>query len=557
MRKITMLVALVLISAITFAQATKHNVTALKAVKSHINGQVPSNTKAVVDSLRYDSDNADGIGTNAAATFGVYAYFPAAFTASHHTNGNTISSVKLFINGATDVASATVKIFSDQGITTLATKAFTPVEGWNDVTLTTPLAIPATDMYIGYEVVATGGYPAGIDGATTAIPNGNWMFFNGTWSHLTDLLATATGTWNIRAMVDGTALTTPVAFCNPTAWAAGDVIVGNNTTSASLVLQNIGAGTLTVSGITGLSAPYTTTLVPASVNLTAGQTATFTFTFAPTATGAANQTAVIATNAGNVTINLTGNGIQCNTVTTFPWSEGFENAGLMPSCWTTVDADGDGYNWGIAALSDGLTTHSGDYSAFSASWVSVALTPDNYLITPKLAINNAGLKLHFWTAGQDILYPAEHYSVMVSTTGTAPANFTEIFNETLSDTAFHQVSLPLTTYNGQQIYIAFRHWNVTDMFKMKLDDVSIDLLSGVNEINETNIVSVFPNPANNTLYIDAKKINTVEIFNLTGAKVASYGNQNSINISDLAQGTYLVKVITDNKVTTKKINIVR
>lgn len=549
-----MLVALVLISAITFAQVTKQNATVLKAVKSQIKGQVPSNAKAVVDSLRYDGDNADGIGTGAAASFGVYAYFPASYTAAHHTAGNTITSVKLFINGATDLTSATVKIYSDQGVTELASKVFTPAEGWNEVVLTTPLAIPATDMYIGYDMVATAGYPAGLDGATVAIPNANWIIFNGAWSHVTDLSATITGSWNIRAMVDGTALTTPVATVTPDAWAAGDVIVGGTVTSSTIALQNVGAGTLTVSGISGISAPFTTTLNPATVSLTGGQAATFTVTYAPTAAGAANQTLTITTNAGPVTVALTGNGVVCNGVSTFPWSEGFEG-GALPSCWTSIDADGDADVWTFE--STGYVPHSGSFSAVSASYNSVALTPDNYLVTPKMTINSADLKLHFFAAAQDIDWAAEHYSVMVSTTGTATTDFTEIFNETLSDTAYHQITLPLTAYNGQQIYVAFRHWNVTNMFTMKIDDISIDNLSGINEVKESNIVSVFPNPAKDKLFIDAKNINSIEVYNLTGARVASYGNQNSINISSLAQGTYLVKVITDAKVSTQKINIVR
>jgi len=553
MRKITILVALIFISAISFAQVKKQKASGLKAV--HVEKQINNMTngaKVIVDSLHYDGDNADAVGAGA-ATYTAAAFFPAAILSAHNAVGNTITSVEVYINEIDSLTSSTLKFYSDQ-TTVVYSQAFTAVLGWQNVVLTTPLAIPTTDLYIGYEVVCTGGFACGFDGVAPANTNGDWILFNGTWGHLSAF--GLDGNWNIRAMVSGTVLTTPVALVAPTTWAAGDVVVGNTTTSSTIALQNVGGGTLTVSGITGLTAPYTTTLVPATVSLTAGQSATFTFSFAPTAAGAANQTATIATNGGDVTVALTGNGVVCSNVTTFPWSEGFEG-GALPSCWSLLDADGDTYNWGIVALTDGLTSHTGEYSISSASYSSVALTPDNYLITPKIEINSADLKLHFWAATQDIEWPSEHYSVMVSTTGTAAANFTEIFNETLTDTAYHQITLPLTSYNGQQIYVAFRHWNVSDMFKMKLDDISIDNLSGINEVANTNIVSVFPNPANDKLYIDAKNVNTVEIFNLTGAKVASFGNQSMINIADLAQGTYLVKVITNNKVSTQKINIVR
>lgn len=558
MRKITLLVALFFISAITFAQVTKHGNSTIKSVKivKQIDNSVKSNAKTVLDSLHYDGDNAgNSIGTGSAATFGVFAFFPQDSLASHVAASHVILSEKLYINGVSDVASAELQFYTDTLLTALVySQPFTPVEGWNNVLLTTPFPIPATgNLYIGYEITATGGYPAGCDEGPVNL-NGNWINM-GSWAHLNDLSSTLVGTWNIRAMC-GTAPTTPEVSCTPLTWDAGVVPTGSSLVSGTFTLTNVGVGTLTCSGITGLSAPFTTNFTPASVSLTAGQSSTFTFTFAPTTATPVSQTVTIATNAGNVNIALTGSGIDCNTITTFPWSEGFENAGAMPSCWAVNDADGDSFNWRVE--STGYAPHGGTYSVVSASWDNVALTPDNYLITPKFAINSADLNLHFWSAGQDVDYPAEHYSVMVSTTGTAPADFTEIFNETLSDTAYHQISLPLTSYNGQQIYIAFRHWNTTDMFNLKLDDISIDNVSsvGIKEVN-TNLVSVFPNPANNRLYINAKNVNTVEIFNLTGARVANYGNQNTINISDLAQGTYLVKVITDNKVTTQKINIVR
>ena len=40
-------------------------------------------------------------------------------------------------------------------------------------------------------------------------------------------------------------------------------------------------------------------------------------------------------------------------------------------------------------------------------------------------------------------------------------------------------------------------------------------------------------------------------------KVAEYSNTNEANVSLLTQGTYMVKVVTNNNVITQKINIVR
>ncbi|MEI6347362.1 MAG: choice-of-anchor J domain-containing protein [Bacteroidota bacterium] len=574
MKKITILVALIFISAISFAQVKKANETSLKAVKvlKHIN-TTASNTKAVVDSLHYDGDNGgNAIGTGAASTFGVYAFFPASVLAGHNAAGNTISSVKVYIDSATTyvTAPATLKIYSDTGVTELRTQTFTAVNGWNNVVLTTPLAIPTTNLYIGYNITTTGGYPAGCDDATAPNPNGNWINFGGSWKHLNQLSASLTFNWNIRALVSGTVLTTPVANCTPLAWNAGDVVVPNTLTSADFILKNVGGGSLTVTSITGLTAPFTTTLIPASVNLSANQTVNFTFTYSPTAAGPSTQTVTVTTNAGPISISLSGNGVQCNTVSTFPWSESFEGATFPPACWTKANPDG-GTGW--ASVANGTTpipgwnggtmtvpTGGGTKAAYVTWNTGGTASNDQWLITPKIAVP-AGKELTFqvfrYGSYQDII------DVKVSTLTNATADFAttllSLDSNLLPTTVWVPVGASLSAFATQNIYLAFNEHiadNQGDGAFIAIDLVKIDAATGVAE-NSQDFVSIFPNPANSRLCIAANRVQTVEIFNLTGAKVASYGSQNSINISDLAQGTYLVRVVTDTKVTTQKINIVR
>ena len=245
----------------------------------------------------------------------------------------------------------------------------------------------------------------------------------------------------------------------------------------------------------------------------------------------------------------------CNQIATFPYAEGFESASFPPSCWTSINADGDAFNWEMRDNSTGWGVHGGTQCAVSASYSTVALTPDNYLISPQFTINASNLVVKFWVAAQDPLYPAEHYSVMVSTTNTDPASFTEIFNETLTDSIFHEITLPLAAYNGQSIYIAIRHWNVTDMFFLSLDDFSIDFASGINETKETAI-NIYPNPTSNTLFIGNSKNPVISVYNNLGEVVLS-SNKKAIDVSTLSQGLYIVKVIDNNETSTKQINIIR
>ncbi len=162
-------------------------------------------------------------------------------------------------------------------------------------------------------------------------------------------------------------------------------------------------------------------------------------------------------------------------------SEGFES-GDIPSDWTQIDADGDGNMWYTFTAG-----HEGTYCATSDSYINYVgpQTPDNYLITPELNLTNGGT-LTFWVCAQDALYPAEHYGVYASTTGNSVEDFGNdaLFEETL--TAKHvgpkgprgtndmgtwyqrSVNLPSGTK-----YVAFRHFNCTDEFRLNLDDIEI------------------------------------------------------------------------------------
>ncbi len=157
-------------------------------------------------------------------------------------------------------------------------------------------------------------------------------------------------------------------------------------------------------------------------------------------------------------------------------SEDFENG--IPETWTTIDADGDGYGWSCMAMpghdasTDCATSQSYDNNAG-------ALTPDNWLITPATNLTSNST-LTFWVCAQDASYPTEHYGVYISTTGTDPANFTLLYEEDLDANggqrvqgAWKQKTVDLSSYTGQTVYIAFRHFDCTDAFYINIDDVEI------------------------------------------------------------------------------------
>ena len=144
-----------------------------------------------------------------------------------------------------------------------------------------------------------------------------------------------------------------------------------------------------------------------------------------------------------------------------------------PEGWTMIDADGDGncwYGWAPASVTDnpGNPVVNGACGITSASYASGALTPDNWLITPKV---NLGGTVSFQYRGQDPNYPAEHFAVYVSVGDpTDPESFVQVGEETVAGTTLAEFTADLSEYEGQAGYIAIRHFNCSDEFRLNIDD---------------------------------------------------------------------------------------
>ncbi|MBQ5547258.1 MAG: choice-of-anchor J domain-containing protein, partial [Prevotella sp.] len=170
--------------------------------------------------------------------------------------------------------------------------------------------------------------------------------------------------------------------------------------------------------------------------------------------------------------------------------------------WTTIDANNDGYNWVLGSQIGGVylvagaslegSGHdsstdmmcSGSYSNATSS----AITPDNYLVSPQVAL---GGSISFWACAQDAGYAAEHFAVAVSTSGnTNASDFTTVQEWTMTakgassvmsygrdgsnraQGSWYQYTVDLSAYSGMG-YVAIRHFNCNDQFILNVDDITI------------------------------------------------------------------------------------
>ena len=142
--------------------------------------------------------------------------------------------------------------------------------------------------------------------------------------------------------------------------------------------------------------------------------------------------------------------------------------------WTIRDDDGDGYNWEwMDASGSNYNVYEGTHCMASASYQNsafgggTALTPNNWLISPAFT---AGSTVTFWYAGQDPNYAAETFGVYVIANGTTSD---ELGHFTASNT-YQQGSVDISDFAGQTVQVAFRHYDITDMFRLNLDLVEAD-----------------------------------------------------------------------------------
>ena len=172
----------------------------------------------------------------------------------------------------------------------------------------------------------------------------------------------------------------------------------------------------------------------------------------------------------NTPVPPTDNPVTPEPGTTTGW--GFETDPFAEG-WTIRDDDGDGYNWEwMESSGSDYNVYEGTHCMASASYQNsafgggTALNPDNWLISPAFT---AGSTVTFWYAGQDPNYAAEPFGVYVIANGTTSD---ELGHFTASNT-YQQGSVDISDFAGQTVQVAFRHYGITDMFRLNLDLVEV------------------------------------------------------------------------------------
>ena len=307
---------------------------------------------------------------------------------------------------------------------------------------------------------------------------------------------------------------------------------------------------------------------------------------------------------GSGTVNLTASG---NSLTWYSDAAGTNAVGTGP-LYTTPSISSsttyyvqDTYTYGGGIVNNGPTHHTGT-SLYSGNTTNASLIFDAYeaftLKTVKVYTDTPGARLITLTDAsgtvlQSAMITVPMDSAVITLNFNVPAGLglklgTDADQNTtllgyvsprLKRTQGSSISYPYLINNlvsitnstqGLNVYYYFFNWEIektsTTCVSALVPVVAEVLVTGINSVNNTESIQLFPNPAADRVTISAgKAINSnvnVSFIDVAGrvAQVASYTNlaanaQQTIDISTLAKGVYFVKINSANSQIIEKLVI--
>lgn len=303
-------------------------------------------------------------------------------------------------------------------------------------------------------------------------------------------------------------------------------------------------------------------------------------------TGLTNGTHTISfqvNNPNSVTDENTANNLLSKTINvmttpiSLPISQNFTSATFPPAQYDIVDNATDGYNWERSSTAG----HTAVGSMFIDFYnISTGKTDDFKL--PLLDFTGmSNPTLTFWMAHRryNTTY-SDKLEVDVSTNcGTSwtqkwmkndASTTTPLYTNAGFVTAsaytptvaadWRQETVDLTSYANQtNIMIRFRSTSGYGQ-DLYVDDINITNLTNVSLNSMSENISLFPNPSNGNMFITSAENSTIEIVDILGKVVYSKminTNNEQLDLSNLANGSYMARISNDKNVVTKNIVLVK
>ncbi|CAG5081693.1 LamG-like jellyroll fold domain-containing protein [Parvicella tangerina] len=98
------------------------------------------------------------------------------------------------------------------------------------------------------------------------------------------------------------------------------------------------------------------------------------------------------------------------------------------------------------------------------------------------------------------------------------------------------------------------------IYKTSLTNAQIDSLysgpniAGIGTTKTQNLVTAYPNPTTGLIYL-TENASLIKVYTLTGKLISSFNNTNTVDLSNLSRGIYLIEINTPKDVQTERLII--
>jgi hypothetical protein len=232
-----------------------------------------------------------------------------------------------------------------------------------------------------------------------------------------------------------------------------------------------------------------------------------------------------------------------------PQSFGFENNTQLVG-WSTF---GNG-SYGLSANAPTLAQAGNFYWIFNTNATAVS---NNWLFTPAFSLQaNEAVTITFFIR----CATARSLRLTVGNSTLPASQTTQLWaNAALNNPTYTQFTATFTPPSSGIYYFGWNDISTAQaVATLRLDSINFTSVLSTSEFTSSKF-SVSPNPTKGLIDIsndiDAN-ISSVELSDLNGriVKTISLGeNESQINISELSQGIYLMKIVSDKGIITKKV----
>ena len=236
-----------------------------------------------------------------------------------------------------------------------------------------------------------------------------------------------------------------------------------------------------------------------------------------------------------------------------PYTINFENAAVpaLPLCTYSQNA-GTGNNWRTANNPGyGFTSKVLNYPWNGSNAANA------WFFTNTVTLIGGQSYSVSYQYGNDFTFYTESLKVAYGTSANATSMTTEIANHaTINQATMQSNTATFTPAVSGDYVIGFNAYSIANQNQLYVDNISIQVdLS--NPDFDNNSFTAYPNPVQDVLKLSYNQnITNVAVYNLLGQQVLTTNvnaTKGQIDMSNLATGTYLVKVNTENAVKTIKV----